>query len=420
MIPVENINPLDRPTTIERKFWREEAEFLRWHEPNPRAPRGSVEGSSWGVPPDWLPPRDAIDYVICKYREDPKVGARLHTHTPRCASKRYDNEPCDCQYAPLHPMHEWTLMLVVIAHFLWFRTEEGASWVMGFYGTQKVVPFDEAYAYFLFHKASGKQIPLVTPDTKPGFERDPATNKDELARNYIVTIYREWERDLSPPCSTVNPGPVEKMKSLLDTFRCPYAGRPLRAPQDPALWYWISETIRDWFRDARPDSDWPFPKNDRVSAMHWVTQAERAPKVLLFEGMAQLNRLRDSRVYRIEAASGRRDQQNHVTYVGSREVMVRRLKDLYQESGNVSLPQLEATFRCSNCRKQRTCVPYTGNHRRCCHCFSVEMEDDSHPTLEKCTLSRECANCPDMLRDKNELVRALDNLRRPNSGTVPR
>lgn len=407
-----NVNPTDRPTTADSQFWSEESGYFQFHPANPRAPTGSGEAMGWGVPPDRMPPVDAIMYVMGRYREE-ELGLRLHAHTEHCASRRHHTEVCNCPYEPIHPMFKWSFVSTVMAHFLWFRTEAGANWVMSLYGVQEISPFSEAYAYYWIDKRSGKAVELLTPNTKPVYEADRYTGRKRLVRNIELRIFREWERCLDPPCSETNPEPVEQMKKMLARFRCPYANQEAPLP-DNGVWFWVSEVLRDWFLEPKPNKDWPTHKPDRITGWQWVKGLERSPGVLFFEGMSKVPLYR-GRAYRLKDARG------GIYWCGGDEMRLVPLKDLYEMQRSISDEQIETAFRCVSCRKRRTCVPFTGDHRRCCHCYSVELERSDHPTLDLCTMDRECKVCPDMIRNNNDLVRLKNSLRRPgHTGPVPR
>jgi hypothetical protein len=401
-----NVNPTDRPTTSDAKFWAEEATHYRYHAANPRAPTGSGEAVGWGIPTDRMPPADAIMYVLSRYRQE-ELGLRLHVHTEHCASRRVRGSICDCPYTPLHPMFKWSFVSSIIAHFLWFRTGPGANWVMSLYGTQEVEPFADAYAYYWIDKRSGAAVELLTPNTKPIYEVNRYTKQRELVRNIELRIFREWERCLEPACSAANPQPVEQMKKLFNRFRSPYANQDAPLPDD-GVWHWVSEVLRDWFLEPKPNKEWPTHKPNRITGWQWVKGLERKPGVLFFEGMSKVP-LYKGRAYRLKDARG------GIYWCGGEEMRLVPLKELYEIQQTMNDDQLEKGFRCVSCRKRRTCVPVTGEHRRCCHCFSVELERDEHPTLDKCTMNRECRQCPDVIQNNHDLVRLKNSLSRPGT-----
>jgi len=406
-----NVNPTDRPTVEDAKFWAEQANSFAYHQPNPRAPGGSLESLGWGIPPERMPPKDAISYVMCRYREQ-ELGLRLHTHTATCSSRRA-NVQCDCAFVALHPMFKWSFLSVVMAHFLWFRTTPGAKWIMALYGVQEVAPFSDAYAYYWVNAQSGKTVEVMSPNTHPVYGEDRYTGRKTLVSNIEMRIFREWERCLDPACSAVNTRPVEQMKALLSKMRCPHINDEVPFPADD-VWYWVSEAIRDWFLESKPNKEWPTHKPDRITGWQWVRALERAPGVPFFDGMAKVP-LFKGRAYRLK------DPRGGVYWCGGSEIRIVPIKDLYQAQGVMDEPQVEQTFRCMSCRKRRPCVPSTGSSHRCCHCFAIELEGADRPSLQRCTMSRECKACPDVLHNNSDLVRLKESLRYPGvTGPVPR
>jgi hypothetical protein len=395
-MPSYKVNPTDLPTTEDERFWAEEAEFFRFKAGNPRAPQDSSDYAGWGIPPEKLPPPDAIAYVIAHYREN-ELGLRNH-----------DKE--HSSYTPLHPMFKWSFLCACMAHFLWFRTAAGAKWVMRLYGVEEVVPFYEGYAYFWVDPKTGTPALL----SRPVYQQDPNNpTKKRLVDGVELRIFREWERNLDPPCSAQIRGPLEDMKKLMTKYRSPYASREPSIPDDK-VFFWVSEILRDWFLESQPNRDWPTRKPARVCGWQWVKNLERSPQVRFFEAMEKVSLFRH-RAYRLKDVNG------GVYWCGGKEFKIIPLKELYLEQRTMSEPEVDAIFRCKNCRKRKACVPSTGDQHRCCHCFSVEIERDDRPMLNKCTMNRECKACPDVINTHNDLVELKNRLNRPaRTGPVPR
>lgn len=394
-MPTFRAKPVDLPSPEENRHWEQEASYFQYKEGNPRAPQDSSDYAGWGIPPAKMPPPDAAAYVIAHYRQD-ELGLRNHDRNSR-------------DYQPLHPMYKWSFILACMGHFMWFRTTAGAKWVMKLYGVQEADPFHEGYAYFLHDEKTG-QNSLLQP---PVYKNDPHTQKKTITGGVELRIFRTWERNLDPACSAQNRGPLEEIKKLLTRVRSPYASKEIAFPDDN-VFFWVSEMIRDWFLESNPNKDWPTRKADRICGWQWVKNLERQPGVKFFEPMEQVS-LYKGRAYRLKDVNG------GVYWAGGKDMRIVPLKDLYLNQKAMSEAQVEETFRCANCRKQRACVPYTGNQHRCCNCYAVELEQGDRPTLERCTMDRECKTCPDVIGSHSELVTIKNRLNRPaRTGPVPR
>lgn len=398
-MPSLRANPTDRPSREDEEFWAEEAEYFRFKPANPRAPQDSSDYRGWGIAKDKLPPGDALEYVIAHYMQD-----ELGQHNHDSKSERY---------VGLHPMFKWSFISVCMAHFLWFRSKNGAKWLMRLYGVEERAPFSAGYAYFWVDGrpgGTGKADMIKEPVYRPD-PHNPA--RQVLVDGVELRIFREWERDLAPPCSVENQQPLEEMKKLLLQYRNPYAAREIAFP-DSKVFFWVSEVLRDWFLEAAPNRDWPTRKATRMSGFQWVKNLERAPNQPFYEGLAKVA-LFKGRAYRLQDASG------GVYWCGGNEIRIIPRNDLYLEHKVMNDEQVDSMFRCQNCRKRKPCVPYTNENRRCCHCFAVELEQNDRPTLSMCTMDRECKRCPDVLQSHNELVTLTNRLNRPaRTGPVPR
>lgn len=392
--------PTDRPSSGEEQMWAEEAEYFRYREGNPHAPRGSEEARGWGIPPDLLPPPSAIEYVLAKYREQ---QLNLYEHDPR--SERY---------VAIHPMYKWSFVLACMAHFLWFRTNAGANWVNRFFGLREEKPFYEGYAYFWVdpqaREPALREGSLLVP---PVYTEDPHTGRKQLVSGVELRIFREWEKVLEPPCSVSNQTPADEMKRLVERCRMPFAKRELAMPKNE-LFFWVSEILRDWFMEAHPNKDWPTHKASRVVGWQWVHNLERAPNEKFYEALQKVA-LFKNRAYRLK------DHTGGVYWCSGREIRIIPLKDLYLLENRMSEAEVDVLFRCPNCRKRKACTPATGEAHRCCHCYAVEFERGDRPTLMKCTMDRECKACPEVIGSHTELVELKNRLSRPaRTGPVPR
>src|SRR5690606_4052160 len=179
-MPSFRANPTDLPTPDDERFWAEEADFFKFKPGNPRAPQDSSDYLGWGIPKEKLPPPDAVAYVIAHYREQ-ELGLRIHDKN-------------SSSYVPLHPMFKWSFVCACMAHFLWFRTDEGARWIMRLYGIEEIKPFYDGYAYFWIDQ-HGKEWLLPQPQ----YKQDPNNLKKVIASGVELRIFREWERNLDPP-----------------------------------------------------------------------------------------------------------------------------------------------------------------------------------------------------------------------------
>lgn len=388
--------PTDQPTREEQRRWEAEAASFEHKPSNPNASPGSVEHRSWGIPRDRLPPGDAISYVLAHFRESVQ-NIRNHDRNHR-------------DYIALHPMFKWSLISVTIAHFLWFRTSAGARWVMRFFGVEEVDPFREGYHYFWIDPRTQNPFGLDVP-TYSSSPYNP--EKQVLTSGVELRIFRQWERNLDPPCSPDNRRPIDAMKRLLTLARSPYADGEIALPDDQ-VFHWVSERLRDWFCEPQPNHDWPTRKPDRIVGWQWVKKLERAPGVPFFEGIEKTG-LFKGRAYRLKDPSG------GIHWCSGKEIRVVPLKDLYREQGRLTEPQITETFQCQSCRKVVACTPYTGIHKRCCHCYALELEQGERPTLDRCTMDRECKACPNMIGSYQDLVTIKNKLNRPaRTGPVPR
>lgn len=388
--------PTDRSTEEEDRFWATEANYFAYKEANPRAPQDSTEYMGWGIPPTKMPPADAVAYVIAHFRQD-NLGWRIH-----------DKSHPDFQ--PLHPMFRWSFFCVCMAHFLWFRTNAGAKWINGLFGVQEVQPFQEGYAYFWVDPTSGNAAPLLKPVYKP----DPYNpDRKVLVEGVELRIFREWEKNLEPPCSAQNRAPIAEMKKLLARYRNPYAPSEPYIPSDE-VFFWVSEILRDWFLETEPDRNWPTRKGDRIVGWQWVKSLERAPNERFYQALEKVGAFR-TRAYRLQ------DNRGGVYWCSGKEIRIVPLKDLYLEQKQMSDEQVTEVFQCRNCRKRKPCVPATGENHRCCHCYAVEVERNDRPTLARCTMDRECKACPDVITSNSDLVELKNRLNRPaRTGPVPR
>lgn len=408
-MPNYNAKPFEIPSATDAKYWDDEIGFFNYQPPDPHAPLNSPEHNGWGLPPEFMPPPDAVSYVLGHFREDVH-GVDLH-------------DPDHRLYVPLHPMYMATFLQICMAHFIWFRTPEGAPWINRFFGVEEIEPFTEGYAYFWNNPETNDLVPI-----------EPIYQGDRLVEGLSLRIFREWERYKAPPASADNTdmqrqtGPMYEMQKTLEQFRNPYAGQPMQWAEDPAFFFWTSEIIRNWMNEMRPNKDWPTRKPERITGWQWARMLERTKGVPFYEALArvavfsskedgllgvnttqpgQTNEMPSHRAYRIE------DPNGGVYWCKGQDMLLVPLPDAYRANG-VPESTINEQFRCQSCRNIRPCVPATGSYHRCCHCYSVAFENgENRSALYKCTYSRECRHCVDTIESHGEFVRIVSNLNRP-------
>lgn len=403
-MPSINANATDIPTEDDLAYWTNEIAAYEYHPPNPGVPSDRVEYGGWGIPPDRLAPKDAVDYVLGKYREE---ELDLYHHDPRDEYK----------YTAIHPMYKWTIISAVWAHFLWFRTKPGAAWILQFFGVQEVEPFYSACIYQWVDPRQEELHTLKPPEfdqdgrMKPGFVK--------------LQIFRQWERVVHPAC----PGettrgkdtPFDQMTKLLEQYRDPLA-------RDPGEWKekvfnWVSEKIRNWFLEPSADDRWPTYRRGRLSGTQWVRALERSQGKPFYEALSKIAKYQHAsyrnksviRAYRIQDANG------GVHWCAGSEMRIIPKLDYHQIQKDLTDDQLESEFGCKGCRHRRTCVPHSGSEGFCCHCYAQQIEQGTHmPTLDLCTMIPECKNCPDRIDSNTVLINLKQKWNRGPSSPIPR
>jgi hypothetical protein len=358
-----------QPTPDEISRWAREAEYFAYQEPNRNAPSNSVAAKGWGVPKEYKPPVDAVEFVTAMFKRD-VAGVGVD--------------------ATLRPEFRWSIFSVCMAHFLWLRTEAGANWALRFYGVEEVPPFKEAYAYFYLNK-----------DVKVGTE--PARVPLDESSGVQLRIFRSCERELDPPIVSQHDQTVTTMQELLRRARDPNSNE-LIAEATPDMYFWVSEQLRDWFLEPKVDTRWPSHKSNRISGPQWIRELERRPGVKFFEALSQVE-ANKGRAYRLK------DKQGSVLWCGGSDIRFMLRVDHARSHEQLSEHHIEGLFRCSSCAKIRTCTPATKHQKMCCHCYGSIVEKDTRPTLDWCTM-RECKHCPDHLENKADLVNLKNRLNR--------
>jgi hypothetical protein len=367
--------------TIDQKFpatseeiarWEQEASYYAFHPPDPRAPEGSVQATSWGIPPDYLPPKDAVEFVIACFKRD-------------IAEVPFATK--------LRPEFKFSIVSTCMAHFLWLRTKAGAAWLLRFFGIEEVKPFWSGYAY-IYVDPSTKAASQITQDC--GLE---------------LRIFTRRERDFNPPITEDHDATTEEMQKLLNRYRDPTAVEPA-ANAAPEMYHWVSEQLRNWFAEPTPNKNWPTQKPNRISGIQWARNLKRSDSVLFYDALDKIELYKD-RAYRIKDPNSK-DPTGGFFWTGSANMRLIPLPDFYRQGG-MAEHQIENLFRCYSCGKMRPCLPTTNDQKLCCSCYGTHIERDERPTLNLC-LMRECVACPahlqslsDLINLKNRLNRAIPN-----------
>lgn len=393
MQPNLRAKPRDIPTISETEFWRQEYSFFDHRPPNHGAADGSPEYLGWGIPPEWRAPRDAVEYVLACYREK---ALGMHVHDPNHRD-----------FEPLHPMYYWSFVTICLAHFLWFRTtKSGFNWILNFFGVQEVDPFYAGYRYLWVPPKGGDPQHLPPPVYQE--QRDGTL---ALAGGICLRIFRPWETDHTAPIPQEKSPSIDDMKEILGKVRSPRADREIRWPDDDIFVY-VSQFIRNWFaEDVR--RDWPSYRDDRISGPHWVKTLEREPGVPFFSGLAYCAKF-NGRAYRLE------DPDKNICWAPWDQMRLVPNIDLDRLDGYTD-EQIQETYYCNSCRATRTCVPFTRSGHMCCHCYSLQRDPPDRPTLERCSMNRECRACPDRIDSNSELVNIKTRWNTPvRTGPFPR
>lgn len=412
-MPSINVNPTDIPTPEDSSYWNAEAAAYEYTPPNPGAPLDSPDRWGWGIPLDRLACTDAVEYIICKYREE---ELDLYVHDPRDEHR----------YSGLHPKFKWPIVAAVFAHFLWFRTRPGGQWINNFFGIQEVKPFFEGYAYS-----------WVDPNLNELHEIPPM--REDQFNNIVkgtvqLRIFRQWERIIEPVITQDNLEPLDQMKNLLNSrtptqdiraYRNPYARRP--EPWKDGVFLWVSKQLQRWFLEPKAEEHWPTHKRGRISGAGWVRSLEASPGVPVFGALSKIAAYHSAshegklngpvRAYRIE------DSNRRVHWCAGNEMRVIPKLDYHR---NILMDktetELQQMFGCTSCRSTRSCVPFTGREKMCCSCYAKQLEQGSiMPTLDRCTMLPECQRCTDSIDSNSRLISIKQQWnRQPHRGPIPR
>jgi len=366
-----------RPSQEEVERWSREAEYFAYHAPNPNAPSHSASARGWGVPWEYKPPVDAVEYVTAMFKRD-VAGVGVD--------------------ASLRPEFRWSIFSACMAHFLWLRTEPGATWLLKFFGVEEVPPFNAAYVYHYLDRSRpvNGEPTRITLDEESGIQ---------------LRIFRSCERELEPPIKSQHDETVVAMQKLLRDARDPNSNE-LIAEATADMYFWVSEQLRDWFLEPRADTQWPTYKPDRMTGHQWAKAVERKPDVPFYEALHFVE-FHKGRCYRMK------DRQGAVLWCGGSDIRYMLRPDYHRAEQSMSDHQIDGIYRCSSCGKIRQCTPVTEKHRMCCHCFGTIAEKDKRPTLDWCTM-KECSHCPDHLENKSDLINLKNRLNREATFPVNR
>ena len=371
------INQYQQVSKEEQERWTREANYFQHTPPNPAAPESSPARKGWGIAKEMKPPVDCVEYVNAVFKRD--VAAVT-------------------QDSKLRPEFRWSIFSVVMAHFLWFRTEDGFHWLTGLFGVQEVEAFTEGYVYFGNDKQAGAKV-VIGPES-----------------GLKLKIFQRCDRSLEPAIPSPTDEVLTDMRALLTRARDPNAYEQIPMPAGD-MFHWVSEQIRDWLIETKVDRHWPTYKVDRISGVQWVKSAERRPGVKMFEVLDRVEQF-GGRAYRVTDVAG------NSTWLGSKDdqprfVRVMTKPDYLRVYQGVSEQTIAEAFRCSSCGKVLPCTPVTQRHKMCCNCMGTIGEKDQRRTLDWCTM-RECKHCPNHLESEEDLRNLKSRLNREASFPVRR
>lgn len=356
--------PLSHEETVR---WGRESKYFQFHPPLLNAPDGTSAANGWGIHPRFLPPNDAIEYVIAIFKRD-VAGVS--------------------QEEKLRPEYKWSIISVCMAHFLWFRTSDGAEWLLRFFGVEEIDPFFSGYAYmYVSRENDSKQKQYVH------LEKDGEVE---------LRIFHRTERVLDTPVGEDNDEPIDHMQMIMKEARDPNAIDNIAEPSSD-MYSWVSEQIRDWFIEVNPDKHWPSDKPNRISGYQWAKTLERKKGQLFYEAIDNVE-LHRSRAYRLK------DSRGSILWCGGKDIRAVPLQDHFKEK-QYSSHQIDNMFRCSDCNNIRPCMPASGDYKLCSACFGSVIQKDERKALDLC-LMKECSKCDDHFESKSDLISLKNSLNR--------
>jgi hypothetical protein len=394
-MPSINVNPLDIPTPEDEKYWAEEEAAYLFQPPDRNAPKDKPEYAGWGIPQDRKAPTDAVEHVLCFYRES-KLDE--YCHDPREGYR----------YNPVHPQFKWALIEATYAHFLWFRTQEGGEYLNNFFAVEEVPPVYPGYSYKWVNPKS-KQINELLP---------PEYGDDKKLRpgSVELRIFRLWERKNHPPVCAEHPHAFRQMSKLMRNSKgatgWSYRNPRARAPgeQKEGVYAWVSQQIQKWLLlKVENIEKWPYYKKDRTTGSNWLRDLKGPNGQPLFTAMSKISQYRAAaytdriagpvRAYRIE-------QDGDVHWCAGNEMRIVPKPDAIRLEGRPDAEErIIREFTCKGCRRIKACVPCNPRETLCCNCYAAQLEQGTNmPTLNTCTMLPECKRCPDSIDSNTRLV----------------
>jgi hypothetical protein len=381
------ITPGYPESPAEKEFWEIEAGYFDYEPPDFDAPPDTVNRTGWGIHNDDFPPDDALLWTMAWFR------------------KKGGNLPQADQYGlpyKAKSKYWWSLVSTVMAHFLWFKEQEGVEYLGKLYGIEEVPPFWDPHveydSYYYYYRPERGEITQL-----------PVKGEWQL---------RIWEKhdypEVAAPVTQEDESVMDYMQSLLEARRHPYADGEMSHAAH-SMYAWVSAMIRDWLLEEFPARDLLGLSPERISGYQWVRSHERSPGRPFYEFITNVELYGDI-AYRLM------DREENRIWGGPGMVHSVPARDVLKDKGLITMHELENAYRCGSCGELRNCRPVTTNGM-CAHCFGSFEEKDVRPTLDLCT-RRECGGemsaCPKFIATKRELVNLKNRLNRDPDFPVSR
>lgn len=368
-----NYQTASAPTKDEVAMWTRELQLLSHRPPNSGAV-SETERRGWGFPDSLRPPPDCYEFIAANLKRT--MGTRLTE--------------------PLRPELRFVLLSTLMTYFAWLRGKEGTRWLLHLYGIQVVQPHP-GYAYF--------------------YENERLTEPEFGLRIYHID---SSERTLKSPVDYYGAALAGELKTLLENRRGP-SQRPLPHASD-SMWQWVGSFVRNWLTETKPDTTWPTTKPDRISGYLWakglLRPGSQSDFVWNVIGQAEVYRDQD-RLYRIQKPAylerfengvrrKMQPDQPGVLWTDRKKMRTVPLDELDQHLG-ISAQDAEAKYRCKSCSRVMCCTTGSPHDRLCMNCRGTQLEHGDRPSLGWCRY-RECRNCPEHLRNGDDLFNLLSRL----------
>ena len=374
MIPAYSYQSVSPPPDEKTALFDRELKLFAHRLPDPHS-TSEVERRGWGFPDYLRPPVDCYEVVAANFKRE-------------IASTKLTE--------PLKPEHRFALLSTMLAYFAWLRTKKGTDWLLHLYGIA-IVPHHPGYAYF--------------------YETERLIEPDFALRIYDID---RTARTLKPPIDYYDRKLIDELKTLLEERRGP-SPRPMPHVTD-GMWEWIGSYIRNWLTETKADTSWPTTKPDRLSGYLWAkgllrpgSQTEFAWNVI---GQAELYN-DNGRVYRIQKPAYVERFENGVLkkvapehcgvlWTDRKKMRTVPLDELDQRLG-VPAATTQAKHRCRGCGHVRCCSSGGPADRLCMNCRGTQLETGERASLDWCRY-RECKNCPEHLRNVEDLINLVSRL----------